>query len=763
MILADNGAVVVKIEPPGGEWSRGTPGFKMWNRGKLGLILDLAQGDDRARVLELVRQADVLIESFRPGVTDRLGIDWASLSKENPSLVYCSITGFAQGSPHGGLAGYEGIVAARTGRMIGLDHLSGQIDDQDRAAPIFTAVPIASYGAAQLALQGLLAALLARQTTGRGDHVSSSLEQGVAAFLMRQELLKSDALEPSVPETVQLGIDLCFLTAECSDGRYLQMCARQDKQFRNWLEAIGMREVLEDVRYKNAPLGIESAADIASLEGAIRAKMRGFPSEHWMRVFTDDSDVGADPFFTFDEFLWHPDMVQNGRIVTIDDPEIGPCRQVGPLALFSETPSSIVTPAPELGQHNAVPLAPPARIEKSPVALRGLNYPLEGITILEVAYFIAGPLSGALLAEMGARVIKVEPMAGDPYRRIGVQASKFLHGKESIALDLKHPVGQEIVHDLVKRSDIFVHSFRPGVPERLGIDFPLLSKVNPELVYIYAASYGSKGPQAQRTAYHSTPNALNGSGILQAGKGNPPADDSYPDPGSALGVATAMLLGLHARERTGKGQAIETTMLASSGYAVSPYLTRFEGMQPDLIPDRGQHGTHALCRLYRCAEGWLFLACLQDKEWHALTSALGKLEWATDPRFLTHASRVAHDDELVAEIDGVMSCSASAQLEASLNRSGAPCTVVTEVPQDKWFETEGRLIPAQHVAFGEYWRPPAKVDFESFRPRLGPAAGISEHARAILQQLDYSDEQFKALVDQGIVGAYQSDNESFRT
>jgi crotonobetainyl-CoA:carnitine CoA-transferase CaiB-like acyl-CoA transferase len=484
MILADNGAHVIKVEPPQGEWSRGTPGFHMWNRGKLGLTLDLRQPGDRARALELAGQADVLIESFRPGVTARLGIDWASVKEVNPSLVYCSITGFAPGSPHGHLAGYEGIIAARTGRMVGLDHLSGQIDHQDRDAPIYTAVPIASYGAAQLALQGILAGLLARQATGEGDHVASSLEQGVAAFLMRQELLKSDAPEPSVPETVQLGIDLCFLTPQCSDGRYLQMCARQDKQFRNWLEAIGMKEVLEDPNYKNAPLHIESKEDIAALDRAIRARMLESSSDHWMRVFTTESDVGADPFFTFDEFLSHPDMVDNGRVVTIHDPERGPCRQVGALALFSDTPSSIGDPAPRLGEHMSTEWTRATRPEPTTAAPRRLTYPLDGVTILEVAYFIAGPLSGALLAEMGARVIKVEPLDGDPYRRIGVQASKFLHGKESIALDLKHPSGQQIVHDLVTRSDVFVHSFRPGVPERLGIDFATLSKINANLIYV---------------------------------------------------------------------------------------------------------------------------------------------------------------------------------------------------------------------------------------------------------------------------------------
>jgi len=154
---------------------------------------------------------------------------------------------------------------------------------------------------------------------------------------------------------------------------------------------------------------------------------------------------------------------------------------------------------------------------------------------------------------------------------------------------------------------------------------------------------------------------------------------------------------------------------------------------------------------------------LQEREWNALTAALEKPEWATDPRFVSRDSRLAHDDELVAEIGAVMASNTAAHFEASLNERGAPCTAVTEVSQDKWLEAENRLIPAKHALFGEYWRPPAKVVFEGFSPRLAPAAGISEHATAILDELGYSGERFRELVDQGIVGEYKADAESSQT
>ena len=184
MVLADNGALVLKVEPPGGDPTRAEPAFLMWNRAKRGLIIDLKDLAGRDRAVELASRADIVIESFRPGVADRLGIGWEALSARNDRLVYCSISGFGPARAYDRLPGYEHLVSALSGRMVGIDHVSGAVSSQERAAPIFTATPVASYGAAQLALHGILAAILARESTGRGDHVSTSLLQGASAFLM---------------------------------------------------------------------------------------------------------------------------------------------------------------------------------------------------------------------------------------------------------------------------------------------------------------------------------------------------------------------------------------------------------------------------------------------------------------------------------------------------------------------------------------------------------------------------------------------------
>lgn len=758
MILADNGAEVIKVEPPGGDWARDEPGFLMWNRGKQSIALDLTREADRAVAHSLAERADVLIESFRPGVAQRLGLGYEALSARNSRLVYCSISSFGPTGPLSQLKGYEGAVAAKIGRMIGLDRMSGAVPGQDRAFPIYTAAPVASFGAAQLAVQGIVAALLARRATGRGQKVETSLLQASAAFLLHGLARGADGVVPgTTPPTIRRGIELCFLRAECSDGKYIQMCARQDHHFRDWMKAIGLAQVLEDPTYAKAPLGILRMGDIEALEGRILEKMRQQPQAEWMRRFIEEYDVGADPFLTPEEFLAHPQMVQNERVVEIDDPTVGRTRQIGPLVTFSSTPSVIGQPAPRLDEHGSAIRARADQTNGDPKPAPSSQpgapprRPLTGVTILEIAYFLAGPFSTAILADMGARVIKVEPLDGDPFRRTGLGFSKMVHGKESIAVNLKSAAGIRIVHQLAERSDALMHSFRPGVPERLQIDYATLSALNPRLVYLYGGSYGSKGPQSHRAAMHSTPHALNGGGFLQAGADNPPADDSYPDPGSGLGAGTALLLGLLARDRIGAGQALETTMLCSSGYVLSGDLVLYDGMPPRQIPDKGQHGLDALERLYPCRAGWIFLAVRQEKEWRALAKVLDHPDLLADPRFATRADRLRHDSVLVALLANIFRTRPADEWERVLSACDLAAVRADQEPYDDFLLHHNLLIPMEHPDFGAYWHTAFTVDFSEAPNRIAPATGIGEYTRALLAELGYGPADVERLFAENIV------------
>lgn len=758
-IMADNGADVIKVEPPvSGDWARAEPGFHMWNRGKRSVVLDLhtVQGNQAAR--NLVADSDVLIESFRPGVMARLGLGYEWAAEIRPALVYCSISGFGPLASFQSIKGYENVVAARAGLMLGLDDLTGRVATaEDVERPIYLAIPTLCYGASQLALQGIGSALIAKKRTGCGDHVQTSLLEAGAALIMRRSLSKRPHVVNRLNPQYR-GIRLTFLTAECKDGKWIQMCARQDEHFRAWLQALGLSQILTDPRYVRAPMGIPTLQDVDDLEVLLRERMLQRTQAEWMHLFTYKYDVGADPFLTPEEFLSSPQMLANDRVVEIDDPIVGVTRQVGPLVLFSDTPSQITRPAPSLGEHSSQVLAELAgRAEPQPLTasstteLGPIPFPLDGITVIELAYFLAAPLGTTLLAELGARVIKIEPLDGDPYRKTGVDCAYLFHGKESIAIDLKSEAGRQILHKLIAQADALMTSFRPSVHERLNFDYETTKTINPRLVFLYSGAYGSRGPEAHRPGFHSTPNAVAGGGIRQAGEGNHPVDGSYPDPCSGVACATAIILGLLAREQTGKGQYLEASMISSTAYALSDSLVLYDRAPKRRPVDRGQHGSEALYRLYECAEGWVFLAARTEEEWRSLASKVGRPDWLSDRRFSSAASRLTYNDALCEALSAVFRGDKAAAWEHRLLAEDVPCVRADGLPFQEFLVSEGLVTDASHRDFGEYLHLPPKYRFTKASTRYGGACSIGEQTRPILSSCGYNEKEILELMAARIV------------
>jgi crotonobetainyl-CoA:carnitine CoA-transferase CaiB-like acyl-CoA transferase len=778
MILADNGAEVIKVEPPEGDQARTAPAFQMWNRGKKSVVLDLRNQRDRRLAYRLADKSDIVIESFRPLEADRLGIRYQDMHRSNRGLIYCSISGFGPLAQFSNVQAYEGLVSATTGLWSDLDEIQGAGGGRGRDRPVYKVVPVCSFAASQLALHGMLSALIARARTGEGQHVRTSLLQGAAVTVMRRDFRRNPDGEQWNPLTVDFendtlhrGIRLTFLTAQCKDGKWIQVCARQDRHFRSWLGLLGLSAIFDDPRYAAAPLGIASVSDIEALELELRSRMRTRTQQEWMALF-EKHDVGADPYLGPSEFLAHPQMVQNRRVAEITDGSGRVHRQVGPLVLFAESPSTIATPAPQLGEHTAEVLntiESEISLETGPFGPSGSSRvvreadprrssetkpcPLAGITVVELAYFLAAPLAGAVLAELGARVIKVEPLSGDPFRRVGPQAARLLHGKESIALDLKNSKGRELLSELIADADVVYTNFRPTAHERLGCDYASAKAVNPNVIYLYAASYGSVGPWSGRPAFHSTPNALCGAGILQAGAGNPPVDDSWPDPASGLAAATAILLAVAGRMRTGAGQYLETTMLCSSAYAFSRDLIAYENSGRWMIPDAQQQGRGALDRLYKCQEGWLLIDIHNESEWRSFTHVVGRPEWLQDPRFASVAARAKHDEQLRELVAHALLSREASEWSDKCRELHVPATQADATSFERFMGTYNMLAEASHPAFGDYWRSRSVIDFSEMSTSLGPACSVGEHTESIMAELGYSTEVIDSLQAEGVIGS----------
>ena len=766
MILADYGADVIRVEPPGGDplWER--PGYLLWNRGKRSIDWETLTRAGRGHLEVLLRNADAVIESFRPGEADQLGLGYERASALNPALVYASISAFGSEGPYRSFRPYDGIVNAKSGRM--RDQIGWQ-----RGRPTFRAINDSSFHTAMFTVQAVLAALRVAWLTAKGQHVETSLLRGVTApnnpwRRFEGETLRDEPVSDR-KECDPYTTEPWAICTECKDGVWLMHChVLIPKLFRSWVRAIEMEWIWDDSRFAGAPFAFASTDDKVALNLAIIDRMKQKTAAEWMEIYIANPDCCGEVMQTTQDALRHPQFIHNGHRIEVDDPRVGRIAQVGPIARLSETPATIERPAPVPGQHGAEVLAdlaaprPIFRLEGS-----APRRPLEGIVSIELAMHLAGPFSGALLADLGARVIKVEPLEGDPLRSMALNENgiRATQGKQSIAVDLKTAQGQEILHRLVASADMLLHNFRPGVPEKLGADYQRLRSIKPDLVYVYAASYGSTGPHSKRAAFNPTMGALTGNSVFQSGDGNPPIGDQSPDPIAGSAVATGMMLGLAARMRTGKGQYVETTMMNSIIYCNSDDAMEYEGKPPRRVPDVSQLGLEATYRLYKTGAGWVFLAAETDGEFASLCNVIDRQDLAADPRFATASERYRHRDELGQVLEAVFLARTAPQWETILTTSDIACVQADGLGHRRFLHEDphataiGLMVPTQHWLFassapdGKYWRhSPVAAFSRTPCPEGLPYCAIGEHTQLILGELGYAPQEILALKEAGVVG-----------
>ncbi|MBI4234083.1 MAG: CoA transferase [Chloroflexi bacterium] len=781
MVLSDFGAEVIKVEPPGGDPFRAFPASRLWNRGKKSIILDLKRPQAREQLLRLVAGTDVVIESFRPGVAERLGIGYEALRAQRKDLVYCSITGFGPRGQYAHYKGYEGVVAAKAGRMMILEGLV------DREGPAYAAVKVGNHAAALAAVRGIVAALYVRDRTGQGQKVETSLLQALTPYDMHQwivwqMMIRDPERFPNDPQgDPRRMTHLGYTPARTKDGRWIQLANLVDRLFRASLHTIGLGAVFEDPRFATAPQLSEENRE--ALREMILKRMQEKTLDEWMEIFVHHTrDVAAEPFLHTHEGLDHPQVVYNGHIQEVRDPEVGVMRQLGPLLVMGATPGSIKGPAPRPGEHTGEVLGSirSASTGASSLGQAGLPpHPLAGITVLDLSTVIAGPLGGSLVAELGARVIRVETLEGDWMRGNvrGVTANRTMGGTEGVSVDLKTPEGQQILRALVTRADVLHHNMRPGAPERLGIGYDQLRPLNPRLVYLYVAGYGSKGPYSHRPAMHPIPGAVLGGALTQLGRGvlPPPdaplsleeikelsrklarANDSNPDPNTSMAVSTGIMLGLYARERYGIGQYLEVTMLGANAYANADDFFWYEGKPLRPLPDAGGYGLHALYRLYRAQKGWVFLACLFEHEWRALCAAIGRKNLLEEPRFATGEARRQHDDALAEVLAQVFATRPAAAWEQTLAAADVACVQAEDrgmyhfFAEDSHVQENGFTTEVEHPRWGAFWRHSPVITFSLTPGRVGPGPLRGQHTRAVLRELGYSDSQIAELRQRRVV------------
>src|SRR6202521_3528798 len=388
--------------------------------------------------------------------------------------------------------------------------------------------------------------------------------------------------------------------------------------------------------------------------------------------------------------------------------------------------------------------------------------PLHGVRVLDVTNVLAGPFCSFQLVLLGAEVLKIEhPENGDLARRLGadVKMNEELMGisfvavnagKQSVTINLKSPEGKQIFKELAAISQVVIENFRPGVMARLGLDYPVLSKVNPRLVYCAISGFGQDGPLAMRPAYDQVIQGISGVMNVTGDAQTAPLRVGYPNchPMGAVTAAMALCAALLGSQTTGKGRRIDVSMLestlASMGWVVSNYLNA--GVEP--IPMGNENFTAAPSGAFRTADGLLNIAANEDAQYEKLCDVIGRPELKTDARFAERETRRGNRLAINKEIAPELMKRSAAEWEQALIEAGVPAGCVLSVPD---ILRHAHLTGRNFVSEFEGSAGKQKVTRGGFlfsddeASPHGPAPALSEHTDAWLNRLGYDPEKIHGL------------------
>jgi crotonobetainyl-CoA:carnitine CoA-transferase CaiB-like acyl-CoA transferase len=346
MLLSDMGARVIKVEPPDGDSTRAmagarggdSPAFGAVNRGKLGIVLDLTQDAGREVFTRLARSADILLENYRPGVMARLGLDYPRLALENPRLIYASISGFGQTGPDASKGGFDLVAQGMSGIM----SVTGQPD----GPPVKAGVPITDLGAGLFALTGILAALHWRASSGRGQHVDTSLfEAGLALSVWEATEYFSGRGVPARLGSAHRMV-APYQAFRCADG-FINVGAANDRTFARFAATLGHPEWTSDERFVSASARVANRAGLSALIEAVTCTA---PREAWLHQL-ESAGVPCGPILDYAEAFAHPQAQAREMSVTVPHPLFGETRLLGTPVKMSATPLNPRRRAPMLGEH----------------------------------------------------------------------------------------------------------------------------------------------------------------------------------------------------------------------------------------------------------------------------------------------------------------------------------------------------------------------------------------------------------------------------
>jgi crotonobetainyl-CoA:carnitine CoA-transferase CaiB-like acyl-CoA transferase len=707
-LLADLGADVIKVEPPEGDSIRRHGPFRgdepnaetgamhlFLNANKRGITADLDVAEDRERVADLARHADVVLHNLAPARLEALGLAHADLSADAPGLVMVSITPFGYDTPHRDWHGSALVAMAASG-------LVHRIGDPGREPLAFPYCAADFQGGVHGAITAL-AALRSRRFTGKGQHAWIALTEvigtimagsGLAPYVFSgQNRERSGFHNPAFYP---------WQVVPAKDG-FIEVITMVDAHWRRFIELMGDPEWADDERLENRWLTFQWADEIDPLWHPWLAERT---KAELAETFAENR-LPFQPVNTVEEIASSEQLKARDFWVDAEHPDAGAYRTLGAPYRLSETPWRLDRPAPRLGEHTAViakqgAWGAPNEVPAGTVSDGEQVLPMQGLRVLDHGHVWAGPLLAEMFADFGAEVLKVRSPNRDSGVAMAGQSALMAardapsgdpqtfhgndRGKLGITVDLSVEEGRELYLQLIEQSDIVIENFAPRVMPSLGLSYEVLAERNPAIILASLSATGATpGPWRDLTTYGPSLSALYGVKSLQGYRGEPrPREDTADlDPTAAAHAMVAICAALEYRERTGRGQYIDLAQGESTMQRIAePILDylfngRVASTQGNRYPGMAPHG------IYPAAgdDQWIAIVAPEDAAWAGLLSVAGAAAPTLgEPRFATLEGRLECEDELEAAIAEWTAGHDAFELTEALQHAGVAASPVMDPP-----------------------------------------------------------------------------------
>ncbi|MBI4518444.1 MAG: CoA transferase [Deltaproteobacteria bacterium] len=765
-LLADLGADVIKVEPPGGDPDRWRPPFAgnvaapdrslpflYRNANKRGAVIDLHSDDGWRRFVELCDRADILIENLGPVGQRQCRLTPAAVRARHPQLIHLAIADFGLSGPRAGWR-LEALPAlAASGAL----SQAGFLDRPPCWLPGYLAHDCASvFGVA-----GALAALLDRTRHGQGQSVEISVQEAALAGTNPWSIPLADyarvypMLAPSPPRNA----DGNYPVLPVADG-YVRVLTATTRHWRAFVELLGSPPELAEPAYEVLMYRVLMGETIRQIAAAaLRPRTRA-------EVFAEARRRGIPlaPVNTPDEFVATEQSRARGTFQATGFPHVGEAPFAGVPFRLSATPAAVRRPAPIPGEDDGQGFAPRSA---EPPAGTVAGGPLTGIRVVHFGVVAVVPEMTWLLAELGADVIKIESHVKlDPLRAVTLEpdapnkAFTFndeCRGQQSVCLDLRTPRGRELALQLCATADIVAENNRGGVMREWQLDYEDVRRARPDVIYLSSQGYGHTGPLAEQQAFGPMNSAFSGMHWLWNHDTVPyPAGCSLNHPdhvASKLGVV-AVLAALAHRRRTGAGQFIDLAQTEAGVYLLGEFY--LEGActgRPATA--RGNAVDYAVPHgVYPCAgeDRWCAIAVVGDDAWTRFQRCLG---WAPEPRWVTLAGRLTDREAIEARVSEWTRARAAEHAASVLQAAGVSAMAVLspdDLRADRHLAARGAIVTLEHPEVGaaRHSGNPLRLSRSRLFP-AGPAPLLGQHTEAVLARvLGLSPAEIARLADEGV-------------